>query len=271
MPPFRLLAVDVDGTISLPGVGVPTEVLAALRDCAAAGVLVVIATGKHPFLIRHLAAAIVPSAPVIGCNGAITIDLSTDRVLTATFIPAVDYLPLIKSLRHDRRIQLAVFTDRDIVCTAPNFASSSLEALGETTGRFLPDLAALAGEPIFKVLVASPDSSNLQFLRRELTPLWESHFSITTSGHSFLEFMAPGVSKGAALARLAAARGITRDQIIAIGDSENDLSMFAVAGFPVAVANAIPAVLQAAHLIVPSAADRGVRYAIDQLILGAGA
>ncbi len=269
--PFRLLAVDVDGTLSTPGVGVPTDVLDALRDCAAAGVLVVIATGKHPFLIRHIAAAIVPPAPVIACNGAITIDLATDRIIAASFIPPDDYLSLIKSLRHDRRIQLAVFTDRDIVCAAPNFASNSLESIGEPTGRFLSDLTSLAAEPIFKVLVASPDSSVIQFLRRELTPLWESRFSITTSGRSFLEFMAPGVSKGAALARLAADRRITRDQIVAIGDSENDLSMFAVAGFPVAVANAIPAVLQAARLVVPSAADRGVRYAIDQLILGAGA
>jgi hypothetical protein len=267
---FRLLAVDVDGTLSLPGDGVPPDVLDALRDCTAAGLLVVLATGKHPLFVRHISAAIAPGAPVIGCNGAITVHLTSGRVLAASFMPPDDYRSLIVALLEIPGLDLAVFTDRDIVCPARNFACTELEAIGEPTGRFLPALAALAAEPILKVLSASPDARLITAVRHQLAPLWNHRLSLTTSGDSFLEFMAPGVSKGIALARLAAQLAITRDQIIAIGDSENDLSMFAVAGLPVAVANAKPAVLQAARLVVPSAAESGVRRAIDQLILGAG-
>jgi hypothetical protein len=70
------------------------------------------------------------------------------------------------------------------------------------------------------------------------------------------------------LLKLAESIGIAREDIVCLGDSDNDLSMFEVAGLSVAVANASSSVLEAADVVVPSASECGVVKVIDDLILG---
>lgn len=81
------------------------------------------------------------------------------------------------------------------------------------------------------------------------------------------ELTAPGVSKGAALAQLAAHMGIAREDVIAIGDHENDLPMIAWAGLGLAMGNAIPQAQIIADAVDPSVDACGVAWAIERLIL----
>ena len=80
--------------------------------------------------------------------------------------------------------------------------------------------------------------------------------------------MSLNASKGKALLKLAKSIGIMRKNIACIGDSDNDLSMFEIAGLSIAVANATQSVLQAADVVVPPASECGVVKAVNNLILG---
>ncbi|MCC7128907.1 MAG: HAD hydrolase family protein, partial [Anaerolineae bacterium] len=75
------------------------------------------------------------------------------------------------------------------------------------------------------------------------------------------------VNNGSALREISAVTGIPLQNIMAIGDSPNDLSMLQEAGVSAAVANAQPEVQQVAQMIVPSNDQSGVLWAIKNLVL----
>lgn len=87
------------------------------------------------------------------------------------------------------------------------------------------------------------------------------------SGAAFFEFVPPGVSKGEALSELMARYGVGRDEVLAIGDGENDLSMFAVAGMSVVMADAPAAVRAQARALTGTCAEGGVARALEKLVL----
>jgi hydroxymethylpyrimidine pyrophosphatase-like HAD family hydrolase len=77
-----------------------------------------------------------------------------------------------------------------------------------------------------------------------------------------VELLAPGVTKGAALRRLAEREGISMEDVAAIGDGRNDLEMLAAAGRSAAVASAHPEVRAVAQLVVPSNGEEGALAAL---------
>jgi hypothetical protein len=83
----------------------------------------------------------------------------------------------------------------------------------------------------------------------------------------FLEFVAPGVTKGFALRWLAHHSGIPLAATMAIGDQLNDLEMIRAAGVGVAMAGAPAVVQEAARLIAPPAEEDGVALIIEEWIL----
>jgi len=90
-----------------------------------------------------------------------------------------------------------------------------------------------------------------------------SRATVTASGSSFIEVSAPGVSKAAALAAHCAARGVAREEVLAFGNTPNDLSMLRWAGRSIAVANAHPTVLAAADAVTRSNDSDGVAFALE--------
>jgi hydroxymethylpyrimidine pyrophosphatase-like HAD family hydrolase len=89
------------------------------------------------------------------------------------------------------------------------------------------------------------------------------------TGPRFFEFLPPGINKGSALAELMARYAVPREQVLAIGDGENDISMFAVAGMSVAMAGAPPAVQARAIAQTAHCSDDGVALALRRYVLGA--
>ena len=266
---IRLLAFDIDGTISMPGSDVPSAVMEALKSCVKAGIATVPATGKKFSSIKSLCSKLGISGPVISCNGAIIINPRTERIIRAHLMPGYLYGRLISRLEQDRRFALAVFTKTDIVCPSYNYASRALHEIGEPTTRIEESLLSLLSDSVAKVLAATPHVSVLRNAYREYAPVFGPSCSVTITSDKFIEFMPHGVSKGQALLDIATEMGVPLEDTACIGDSNNDLSMFGVAGLGIAVANATPEVLSVAKEVVPSAAEGGVAIAIKRFILGA--
>ena len=83
----------------------------------------------------------------------------------------------------------------------------------------------------------------------------------------FLEILDKRVTKGTGVKSLADALGIKAEEVMAIGDQENDIAMIEYAGVGVAMDNAIPAVKEAANFITKSNLEDGVAYAIEKYVL----
>lgn len=92
---------------------------------------------------------------------------------------------------------------------------------------------------------------------------------VVRSYSHYVELTHPAVSKGKAIEWLARRWGIDRDQVIAMGDQDNDRSMVEWAGLGVAMGNAIDSLKNAAAFVAPSASEDGAAQVIEQFVLGA--
>ena len=130
----------------------------------------------------------------------------------------------------------------------------------------VPDLVGAIRRPMTKVIsVGEPP------LPTSLYPVAKAHFAgradATLSHPRFLEFVAPGVSKGRAVAWLAHRAGIPLSQVMTIGDAYNDLEMISDAGHGAAMASAPPEVRLAARYVAAPVEEDGSAALIEQLIL----
>ena len=91
---------------------------------------------------------------------------------------------------------------------------------------------------------------------------------IVVSAADNLELTEPGVNKGASLAGLMERLGLVPEEVMAIGDSGNDVSMLSYAGLPAAMGNADPQLKALAKLVLPTNEEDGVAWALDRLTAG---
>ena len=88
---------------------------------------------------------------------------------------------------------------------------------------------------------------------------------VVFSASYLVEFTAKGVHKGEALVGLCGAIGVPLDEVVVIGDNHNDVFMFGLGGLSVAVANAVPELIEIADKVTASCRDDGVAELLDEL------
>jgi HAD superfamily hydrolase (TIGR01484 family) len=126
------------------------------------------------------------------------------------------------------------------------------------------DAVELLAEPAAK-LILRHEEQTLEAIAAAATEIAGGTAEVMISGEWTVEVTAAGVDKAAALAELCAERGIEAAEVVAFGDMPNDLPMLAWAGRAVAVANAHPDVLAAAHELTSSNDEDGVAIVLERL------
>ncbi len=122
--------------------------------------------------------------------------------------------------------------------------------------------------PIIKVLMVA-EPSKLNAVISALPSTLREEFTVVQSAPFFLEFLNPASHKGAGVAAIAEHLGIQPDEVICMGDAENDHAMLEYAGLGIAMANAMEATKQIADYITESNDDHGVAKAIEKFVLAA--
>lgn len=116
-------------------------------------------------------------------------------------------------------------------------------------------------------VVSSRPGIELDETVRNIPSEYFEKYTIFKSQETILEFMPKGVDKGHAMVQIADHLGLSKDEIMGIGDQENDRSLVTHAGIGVAMGNAIPSVKEAADFITRTNDEHGVAYAIEQFVL----
>jgi hypothetical protein len=266
--PYSLVALDLDGTTIGRDLAIPPAVRAAIGAARAQGVVVTFATGRMYNSTRAFAGQLGLDAPLICYQGAL-IRRPTDDATLAHFTMPADLAAVAVQSLLDAEVCTIAYVDEKL-CAAerrPELEEYLSYHPNEADVRIDPALAALvAHNPPTKILfVAEPATIEHELGR--LAQQFDGRLAAMRSHTNFGELTAPGVSKGAALARLAAELGIAREQVVAIGDQENDLSMIEWAGLGLAMGNAVPAVRAAAAAVVPPVEQAGVAWALQQYVL----
>ncbi|MGA0540534.1 Cof-type HAD-IIB family hydrolase [Neotabrizicola sp. VNH66] len=264
-----MVALDLDGTVLDDHHRVPAAVQAAIADTRACGVRVVIVTARAPVAARHVLGGIGPVDAVICLGGAQMLrrDASglwlADPDLPPDTVPSGAVAGVVRAARA-LSLPLAVYAGEGLFADRlEEMLTEELQITGMTGAE--ADLLAL-DRPVLKMLAIAPPGREGDLLR--LRAEAEGALSCVLSHPRYLEIMRQGVRKGRALARLRDHWQVDRAHCVAMGDSENDLSMFAEAGLPIAMGNATPEVQAAARFVTASHRQAGVAVALNRLIAG---
>ena len=269
---IRMVALDLDGTVFNDQKQITPRTRAALRAALAQGVTVLPATGRPLAGAPDEFLSIPGVAWALTSNGGCVWRLAGRQpAIRLPLSPAQGQQVLETLAGLDCTVDL--YADGWAYTTAAQLAR--LETLVEpellsyvrASRRTVPDLAAFAasapGIEKFSCQFGTP--AHRPIARDKLTALG---YEVTCSLGTNLEINAPGVTKGAALLALARQLGYTREQVMACGDSDNDLAMLRAAGLGVAMGNADPAVRTAADAVTATNQEDGVALALARYIPG---
>lgn len=264
---YRLIVADVDGTLLDSRHRLPERVAAAVRATQGRGLAFALATGKMLPSVRSLVEAMALHGPQITLNGAALVLAESGEPLTYIPLRPEDRRLAIETVRAAAPdVLITHFTLDDILLDQPDHPLLPvLLSYGEKTIRPVPSLLAEDLPPAAKILLVGTHPQ-LRDLRAIVTPILAERVIVTTTAADFLEFFNLGAGKGHGLDALLAALQIPSEAVIAIGDGENDLPLFARAGLSVAMGNASEQVRSAADLVIGGNDDAGVADFLDELL-----
>jgi len=265
---YRLVAVDVDGTLLTGAHELTPRVGAAVRAARARGLHVALATGKLLGSVAGLVDALALDGPQITCNGAAILPAAGGRPLAFWPLEDAALARALSALRQaDPALGIAWYTPDAIYTDAPEGPLDAILAAYHEPP--LIHVRALDGElPTPAKLLVTGAPERLAALRARVTPQLEGAAQVVTTTPDFLEFFSHRASKGAALRDITRRLDLSREEVLAIGDGENDITLLAAAGGAVAMANAVPALRAHAAYQTASNDEDGVALVIEAVLAG---
>jgi len=262
---YQLAAIDLDGTLLHSHTHrVSPGNAAAIARLLAQDVTVVLASGRQHETVAAFAAELrVPDAtPIISYNGALVRTLGGVDIAHQP-LPADAAQTIVRfCAAHDRHLNYYL-DDKLYVREATHWARLYQQRTG-TVPHVVHDLTRFDGRRPTKLLLIDTNEVTDALMARFQAQFGDSLY-ITKTEDEYLEFMDAGVSKGVALARIAAALGVPQSQCVALGDSYNDASMLQWAGIGVAMGSGRDSLKAVADMIAPPADEDGVAAALDRL------
>jgi Cof subfamily protein (haloacid dehalogenase superfamily) len=281
---IQLIAIDIDGTLTPSnGPKISPRNCAALRAAEAAGIEIVIATGRRQAYAMPLIAQLGLSdeSVMISSNGAVVRGFDGE-LLDRRFLPVETARQLCVALRGYGTL---VFTfDREgtssLVIENLQQLHARIDRWVEANRPYLAEVRPIerafdgGEEPIQGMVcgtIAEMMTAEQQLLLSDVSGRIAMHRTeYAARDLSILDLLPPGCSKGAALDSLASIRGLERSQIMAIGDNLNDLEMLEYAGRAVVMGNASPEMLALAERggweLTTSNDEDGVAVAVEEVL-----
>ena len=247
-PSIRLLATDIDGTLLNPQFSISEGDLAALRRAQAAGIEIVLVTGRRHSFALPIAKQLGFDLWLISSNGAVTRSLSGET-FHRDMMPAETCRRLCGAMQEFRGNTVLTF-DKE---TKGAIVLEHLDELGPSIRRWLeknmayiefvvPIEKALVTDPVQAMFCGTMERMSLALralesagMDRQVTVLRTEY---PARDLSMIDVLNSGCSKGHALERWAKYRGFRRDEVMAVGDNHNDVEMLEFAGHPVIMGNA---------------------------------
>ena len=273
---IRLIAFDLDGTMLRKNSELSAANRKALEDAAEKGVLPVPATGRLlSFMPENLMD--LPQVRYLVCsNGAMVYDRQEETVLASDLIPtelAVQVMEVCDRFGvyyefYDRGEAVTVTDNVRLGEEVYHFPPDRLRFLKKNYKAKVPDLKAYLRENHI-----CPEKINSQFIPPEIRPQLIAalrklgEMEIASSYPDTMEINAPGVCKARGLERLCALLGIDRQDVMAMGDGENDEPMLRWAGTSVAMGNAGESTKAAARYVTDDVDSDGAARAIQRFVL----
>lgn len=273
---IRLIAIDIDGTLLDSTSQISQANLEALRRAHAADVEVILVTGRRHHFALPIAQSLGFDLWIISSNGAVTRS-TRGEPFHRDLMPQSTAMNICRHMR-DFHNYLVITFDREglgaIVCENHQHLYGVIQRWMEKNAPYIeyvnPVEKALTEDPI-QTMFCGPIAlmESAQLWLRESDFADEITILKTKYDHrdlTIVDILNAGCSKGHALERWAAYRGIDRSEVMAIGDNYNDIEMLTFAGHPVIMGNASDDLKRDGWTITLRNDESGVAAAIEQVL-----
>lgn len=273
---IKVVFVDLDGTLLRTVDSVSPRTVAAFQKLKSRGIMPVIATGRPACESDFAIKAIGADGFLIVMNGLeIYENYASRRLMYESYMTDEQTERLIPWLL-EHHIFFEAFIGEQSYCQTDNHKLIYDCGMNREQAHFFAhivkvedDIMAYIRENnlhLNKALVSVADTSRIPELRRRFEAI--AGIQTLSSGPHYIEVLPAGMDKGLAVHRVCEAAGFQKTQVMVIGDSENDIGMFAEAGFRVAMGNAYPELKALADVIAPTCSEDGAAWAVEQLCNG---
>ena len=246
---YKMICIDMDGTLLNSKKVVSEENRIALKKAYEKGVHIIICTGRNPKNAIYFSEFLGVNCAVIANNGAWVIDEDKEVIISKDVL--------------DENQCMDIMSICDIILNKKipeKYRVKNIYVKEKEEWR-----EVFKSNNIGKCIIIELNTKKLKKIRENL--IKKGNYEITQSGRYALEVNNKGVSKGRAVKALAEEYKIKREEIICIGDNENDLSMITYAGLGVAMGNAIDSLKEKADYITESNDKNGVAKVIYEFVL----
>ncbi len=266
---YKFLVLDLDGTLTNDKKEITPATLATLERVQQSGVRLVLASGRPTYGIMPLAEQLEMKKHggyILPFNGGKIIDVTNGDVIYASTLPR-ELVPSLTAIAKEGGATIISYRDEYILTEEPDNRYVGHELFLTKMKPLKVDDFAVAVDfaPDKCLIVGEPDK--LLPLEEIINARYSDSISAFRSEPFFLEVVPKGIDKALSLERLSQHTGVGSAEMIAVGDGYNDISMIQYAGLGVAMANAQPAVKQAADHITLSNEDDGIVALSERFIL----
>ena len=250
---IKLIASDMDDTLLNKDCQISPRNEAAIRKALDAGKIFLIATGRMYVSVRPYAQKLGLDVPLVTYNGALVKGSLSGKVYYEHKMKLSTANEVLSYCR-EKGYYLQLYVRDSILIKQENDCSRMYTKISGIQTTAIGEALYHTDEAPYKILVMTKSEE------------FAGKLDVTSSKDNFLELMEPGVNKWEAVKSVAASYGVQPQEIMCIGDSNNDVKMIANAGIGVAVANAKDSVKQNAKIITASNNDDGVALVIESIL-----
>lgn len=265
---YKLVVLDLDGTLTNSKKEITARNRETLIRIQEQGVRLVLASGRPTYGIVPLANELRMNefgGFILSYNGGEIINWESKEMMYENVLPN-EVIPVLYECARTNHLSILTYDGAEIVTENSQDPYVQKEAFlnkmaVRETNDFLTDITL----PVAKCLIVG-DADQLIPVESELCIRLQGKINVFRSEPYFLELVPQGIDKALSLAVLLEATGVSREEVIAIGDGYNDLSMIKFADMGIAMGNAQEPVKKAANDITLSNDEDGVAVAIEKHI-----
>lgn len=260
----RLVASDMDRTLLADDGSMPDGMGARIEALEAAGVTFAAASGRPLYTLRDMFGASCGRMGLISDNGAAVVCRGEVVFKSPVDQSVIDELVDLTLARCAGGVPVVCGLERAYVPTGARAHDAGLRPFFHEIA-YVDDIRAVRAEAN-KYTVYFPGGDSAAAFSELFSPAFGERLSVTCAGAEWLDVMNRGVNKSTGIARLCERLGVSTDDALALGDTDNDAEMLERVGHGYLVANAPERMEAHARFRAPSNNDRGVARVIDRLL-----
>ncbi len=267
---YKLIAMDMDGTLLKDDKTITTFNKEALKKARELGVKIVLTSGRPVQGIKKYLDELELTGEddyVIGLNGALICKTSDYSIISSNAVLKGKDLKYIYNKVNHLKTYFHAFTNKeDLINKKSKFSDDEEKRLNLKT-RVVDFLNEVQDEDEILKVVLEEEKEILDEITPQVPKELFEEYNVIRSVDFMLEFMNKGCNKATGLEKLGQYLGISKEEIIAIGDADNDTEMIQYAGLGVAMGNAKDEIKKLADFVTRSNEENGVKNVIDKFIL----